>query len=266
MEYGWARPLVAAREQVRAAAPLVRTVGDQDLARDEAARAARLPSLACRPSGTDCRTDRYSCRCPGLATSCGWPARCAACACAGTARARWRDRSPEPRCAAAGAGARRAPGTARSAGPSGCGRRSWAPGAPRRSWAGLPGRARAHLRTGARAGHRVRGPGAGGEHTWGRTGRRGRIRGGTAARRLGDAGRPDLRAGEDALRRWLAAAALVRPQAPGAPSSRSPSRPAGRCRRWCAGTPSAMRCGSCPNGPSWLFRLARRPSRGRRRR
>ncbi|HLL34262.1 MAG TPA: primosome assembly protein PriA, partial [Streptomyces sp.] len=46
VESGWARPLVAGREQVRAAAPLVRTVGDQDLARDEAARAARLPTLA----------------------------------------------------------------------------------------------------------------------------------------------------------------------------------------------------------------------------
>ncbi|NEB21003.1 primosome assembly protein PriA, partial [Streptomyces coelicoflavus] len=46
VETGWARPLVATREQVRGAAPLVRTVGDQDLARDEAARAARLPTLA----------------------------------------------------------------------------------------------------------------------------------------------------------------------------------------------------------------------------
>ncbi|MFD5553430.1 primosomal protein N' [Streptomyces sp. NPDC127068] len=43
---GWARPLSADRARVRAAAPLVRTVGDADLARDEAARAARLPSVA----------------------------------------------------------------------------------------------------------------------------------------------------------------------------------------------------------------------------
>ncbi|MCH0540607.1 primosome assembly protein PriA, partial [Streptomyces sp. MUM 203J] len=43
---GWAGPLAAPRDQVRAAAPLVRTVGDAELARDEAARAARLPSLA----------------------------------------------------------------------------------------------------------------------------------------------------------------------------------------------------------------------------
>ncbi|WP_055570811.1 primosomal protein N', partial [Streptomyces prasinopilosus] len=46
VETGWAGPLVAGRDRVRAAAPLVRTVGDGDLARDEAARAARLPSLA----------------------------------------------------------------------------------------------------------------------------------------------------------------------------------------------------------------------------
>jgi len=46
VDSGWALPLAAARDQVRAAAPLVRTVGDLDQARDEAARGARLPSLA----------------------------------------------------------------------------------------------------------------------------------------------------------------------------------------------------------------------------
>ncbi|MCC3773157.1 primosome assembly protein PriA, partial [Streptomyces sp. UNOC14_S4] len=46
VDTGWALPLAAAREQVRVAAPLVRTVGDADQARDEAARAARLPTLA----------------------------------------------------------------------------------------------------------------------------------------------------------------------------------------------------------------------------
>lgn len=46
VQSGWAHPLAAGRETTRAAAPLVRTVGDHDLARDEAARAARLPSLA----------------------------------------------------------------------------------------------------------------------------------------------------------------------------------------------------------------------------
>ncbi|MGK5499861.1 primosomal protein N' [Streptomyces sp. URMC 125] len=46
VETGWARPLAADRDAVRAAAPLVRTVGDGDEARDPAARAARLPTLA----------------------------------------------------------------------------------------------------------------------------------------------------------------------------------------------------------------------------
>ncbi|MET9659180.1 primosome assembly protein PriA, partial [Streptomyces sp. NPDC006510] len=46
VESGWALPLRADREQLRIAAPLVRTVGDGELARDGAARAARLPSLA----------------------------------------------------------------------------------------------------------------------------------------------------------------------------------------------------------------------------
>lgn len=46
---GWARPLTADREVVRAAAPAVRPAGgDEELARDEAARSARLPSLALR--------------------------------------------------------------------------------------------------------------------------------------------------------------------------------------------------------------------------
>ncbi|MBV6698230.1 primosomal protein N' [Kitasatospora aureofaciens] len=43
---GWARPLVADRETVRQVAPRVRTVTDQDQYRDAAAQAARLPSVA----------------------------------------------------------------------------------------------------------------------------------------------------------------------------------------------------------------------------
>ncbi|MFI6905399.1 primosomal protein N' [Nonomuraea sp. NPDC050394] len=46
---GWARPIVAARESVRAMAPRVRPAGeDAELAKDQAARAARLPSVAWR--------------------------------------------------------------------------------------------------------------------------------------------------------------------------------------------------------------------------
>ncbi|MEU8351108.1 MULTISPECIES: primosomal protein N' [Streptomyces] len=48
VETGWARPLAADRETVRATAPRVRTIGDGEEARDPAARAARLPSLAWR--------------------------------------------------------------------------------------------------------------------------------------------------------------------------------------------------------------------------
>lgn len=43
---GWARPLVADRETVRQVAPRVRTVTDLDQHRDAAAQAARLPSVA----------------------------------------------------------------------------------------------------------------------------------------------------------------------------------------------------------------------------
>ncbi|MQS11368.1 primosomal protein N' [Streptomyces kaniharaensis] len=43
---GWARPLVADRETVRQVAPRARTVTDQDQHRDAAAQAARLPSVA----------------------------------------------------------------------------------------------------------------------------------------------------------------------------------------------------------------------------
>jgi primosomal protein N' (replication factor Y) (superfamily II helicase) len=46
---GWARPLAAGRELIRQAAPKVVAAGDDpELARDEAARSARLPSLALR--------------------------------------------------------------------------------------------------------------------------------------------------------------------------------------------------------------------------
>jgi primosomal protein N' (replication factor Y) len=46
---GWAKPLAADRQTVRASAPLVKTAGDDaELARDEAAQTARMPSLALR--------------------------------------------------------------------------------------------------------------------------------------------------------------------------------------------------------------------------
>ena len=46
---GWAKPLAADRQTVRASAPMVRTAGDDaELARDEAAKTARMPGLALR--------------------------------------------------------------------------------------------------------------------------------------------------------------------------------------------------------------------------
>ncbi|MEU8248957.1 primosomal protein N' [Nonomuraea sp. NPDC048916] len=46
---GWARPIVAARQTIRSLAPRVKPAGeDAELAKDQAARAARLPSLAWR--------------------------------------------------------------------------------------------------------------------------------------------------------------------------------------------------------------------------
>ncbi len=50
---GWARPLAAARATVREAAPAIQPAGEAaELARDEAARSARLPSLALRTART----------------------------------------------------------------------------------------------------------------------------------------------------------------------------------------------------------------------
>jgi primosomal protein N' (replication factor Y) (superfamily II helicase) len=87
VDSGWALPLAASRDEVRAAAPLVRTIGDADQARDEAARAARLPSLAWRvirdalaggPVLVQVPRRGYV---PRLACDrCREPARCAACA------------------------------------------------------------------------------------------------------------------------------------------------------------------------------------------
>ncbi|GAA1566921.1 primosomal protein N' [Streptomyces globosus] len=84
---GWARPLAADRETVRACAPRIRTVGDELLARDEAARAARLPSLAWETVRDGLKTGPVLVQVPrrGYAPRlacerCRTPARCRACA------------------------------------------------------------------------------------------------------------------------------------------------------------------------------------------
>ncbi|MFE3604116.1 primosomal protein N' [Streptomyces sp. NPDC059096] len=213
---GWALPLAAEREQVRHAAPLVRTIGDGELARDEAARAARLPSLAWQAvrdglkSGPVlvqvprrgyvprlacelCRTPARCRHCAGPLEAprerelhCGWCGReetgwhCAACG--------------SPRLRARIVGARR---TAEELG------RAF-PAVPVRTSGrdhvldSVPGRPALVVST----------PGA--EPV---------AEGGYAAALLLDGwamlGRPDLRAGEEALRRWTQAASLVRGQGEG---------------------------------------------------
>ncbi|AXE25553.1 primosome assembly protein PriA [Streptomyces globosus] len=84
---GWARPLAADRDTVRACAPRIRTVGDELLARDEAARAARLPSLAWETVRDGLKTGPVLVQVPrrGYAPRlacerCRTPARCRACA------------------------------------------------------------------------------------------------------------------------------------------------------------------------------------------
>ncbi|WP_328316424.1 primosomal protein N' [Streptomyces sp. NBC_00388] len=216
VESGWAAPLVADREQVRAAAPLVRTVGDLDLARDEGARAARLPSLAWqavrdglksgpvlvqvprrgyvpRLSCERCRTPARCAHCAGpleapdeRALCCGWCGRDAAgwhCLECGHARLR-----------AQVVGARR---TAEELG------RAF-PAVPVRT----SGRDHVLDTVDGRPALVVSTPGA--EPV---------ADGGYAAALLLDGwamlGRADLRADEEALRRWIDAAALVRGQSEG---------------------------------------------------
>ncbi|GAP46984.1 primosomal protein N' [Streptomyces azureus] len=216
VESGWARPLVAGREQVRAAAPLVRTVGDGDLARDEAARAARLPTLAWQVVRDGLRQGPVLVQVPRrgyvprmACANCRAPARCRQCSgpletrdggalCCG-----WCGREESgwncPECGAfrlraSVVGARR---TAEELG---------------RAFPAVP------VRTSGREHVLDTVPGVpalvvstpGAEPV---------AEGGYAAALLLDGwamlGRPDLRAGEDALRRWIAAGSLVRPQPAG---------------------------------------------------
>ncbi|MFE4259125.1 primosomal protein N' [Streptomyces sp. NPDC056883] len=87
VESGWARPLVADRETVRTYAPRIRTVGDELLARDGAARAARLPSLAWETVREGLKTGPVLVQVPRrgyvprlACERCRTPARCTVCA------------------------------------------------------------------------------------------------------------------------------------------------------------------------------------------
>ncbi|MFJ2766000.1 primosomal protein N' [Streptomyces prasinus] len=217
VETGWAGPLVAGRDRVRAAAPLVRTVGDEDLARDEAARAARLPSLAWQAVREGLRRGPVLVQVPRrgyvprmACAGCRTPARCRHCSGpmeapgADDLRCGWCGQREEsgwhcPECGgfrlrAQVVGARR---TAEELG---------------RAFPAVPVRTsgREHVLDTVPAAPALVVSTPGAEPV---------AEGGYAAALLLDGwamlGRPDLRAGEDALRRWIGAAALVRPQAEG---------------------------------------------------
>ncbi|MEU2387893.1 primosomal protein N' [Streptomyces sp. NPDC012461] len=216
VETGWAGPLVAGRDRARSAAPLVRTVGDTDLARDEAARAARLPTLAWQAAREGLRHGPVLVQVPRrgyvprmACANCRAPARCRHCSGpleapgSGDLMCGWCGREESgwhcPECGgfrlrAQVVGARR---TAEELG---------------RAFPAVP------VRTSGREQVLDTVPGSpalvvstpGAEPV---------AEGGYAAALLLDGwamvNRPDLRAGEDALRRWIGAAALVRPQSAG---------------------------------------------------
>ncbi|TVT49707.1 primosome assembly protein PriA, partial [Amycolatopsis rhizosphaerae] len=220
VESGWAHAVIASRDELRRAAPRVTPVGeDFDVARDEAARAARLPAVAFEAARqalsagapvlvqvprrgyvpalacARCRTPAHCRRCAGplaLSGGAGRPPSCRWCG------------APEGgfRCVACGSTRLRAMvvGSQRTAEELG---RAF-PGVPVRTsgarevLATVPGKPALVVCT----------PGA--EPV---------AEGGYGAALLLDGwallGRQDLRAAEETLRRWLAAAALVRPSAAG---------------------------------------------------
>ncbi|WP_197320102.1 primosomal protein N' [Saccharomonospora sp. NB11] len=217
VETGWAHSVVAAREELRAHAPRVTPTGeDFDVARDEAARAARLPAVAFEAARASLAAGApvlvqvprrgYV---PGLACArCRTPARCRRCAGplflpgahdAGAPRCRWCGVADAAyRCPACASGRLRAVvvGAARTAEELG---RAFSGVAVRTSGGGDV------LDTvAARPALVVATPGA--EPV---------AEGGYGAALLLDGwallGRQDLRAAEETLRRWMAAATLVRP-------------------------------------------------------
>ncbi|MEV4665109.1 primosomal protein N' [Micromonospora echinofusca] len=219
VETGWAREVVADRATVRARMPAIAPTGDDpQLARDPGAATARLPSLAWTTAREALRADLpvlvqvprrgYL---PSVACAeCRTPARCPHCAgplalpsAEGTPACRWCGRVAAayacPECGgrrlrASVTGARR---TAEELG------RAF-PGVPVR----ISGREEVLATVPGGAGLVIATPGA--EPV---------TEGGFGAVLLLDSWalltRADLRAGEEALRRWLAAAALARPAAAG---------------------------------------------------
>lgn len=214
---GWARPLVPERERLRASMAYIRPSGDDaELARDEAARTARLPHLAFRVARQGLEHGPVLVQVPrrgyvpALACSrCRGPARCPECE--GPLSLRSSHAAPYCRWCGRIAGDWRCPE---------CGGRhvrAVVVGARRtaeelgRAFPGVP------VRTSGRDGvlAEVSGEPALVVAT---PGAEPLADGGYAAALLLDGwvllGRADLRAGEEALRRWMNAAALVRPRGP----------------------------------------------------
>lgn len=213
----WALPMTAARDQVRAAAPLIRTVGDTDQTRDAAARTARLPSLAWRVTQDALRRGPVLVQVPRrgyiprlACERCREPARCGRC----TGPLELTGSGGVPRCAWCGR-----PEAAWHC-PECGGFRLRAQVIGARRTADELGRAfpQVPVRTSGRDGVLASVPGTpalvistpGAEPV---------AEGGYAAALLLDGwallNRPDLRAGEETLRRWAGAAALVRPAGEG---------------------------------------------------
>jgi primosomal protein N' (replication factor Y) (superfamily II helicase) len=219
VDSGWAHPLVAPRDAVRAAAPRIHVTGetDSELDRDPAARRARLPHRALAVARSALESGPVLVQVPragylaALAcVRCRQPARCehcqgplalaqgqrfAGCRWCGRAANRWH-------CRYCGADRFRAPvvGSQRTAEELG---RTF-PKVPVVSSTG--GQARDHVD--ARPALVVATPGA-----------EPPAEGGYAAALVLDTwltlARPDLRTSEESLRRWLGAAALVRPAGDG---------------------------------------------------
>src|SRR6516165_4792063 len=214
---GWARPLAGSAEALRQAAPRVRAAPDEaELARDAAAMTARLPSLALRTARGGLAQGPVLVQVPRrgylaavACARCRAQARCTTCAgpleiggSHGTPGCRWCGAlAADWTCARCGSGQLRAlvTGAARTAEELG---RAF-PGVPVRTSGGqhvlaeIPAEPALVIAT----------PGA--EPV---------AHGGYAAVLLLDGwallGRPSLRAAEEALRRWMNAAALVRPGSP----------------------------------------------------
>ncbi len=223
----WARPLAAPRAPARAAWPRVRTVGsDADLAADPQARTARLPHVAWLAAHEALRSGPVLVQVPRRgylpALACARCRRSATCAACGGPLGLGGGGAALPACAwcARSAGAWQCPGC------GGTALRAQAVGA-RRTAEEL---GRAFPSVTVRTSGRHTGPGAAGDGVLDTVPGRPALvvatpgaepvaEGGYAAALLldGDAllGRRDLRAEEEALRRWLNAASLVRPAAAG---------------------------------------------------